>query len=106
MSLEDDERFGRPVTSFTSGNVEKIHQLVYENRQRTISEIADVVGLSYGSVQTILASELIMWHVSAKFASRLLITEQKEHRIEVRKNIASFMSRDESWVYGCDPETK
>jgi hypothetical protein len=61
--------------------------------------------------------ELNMWRVAAKFVPRLLTPEQKEHRIAVcqypGKRVAdnpSFTSRiitrDESWVYRYDPETK
>jgi hypothetical protein len=65
-SLED-ERSGRPFTSITLENVERIRELVHTDRQRTINDIADIVGVSYGSVQTILMSELNMRRVAAKF---------------------------------------
>jgi histone-lysine N-methyltransferase SETMAR len=117
MSLEDDERSGRPSTTITPENVEQIQELVHADHQRTINDTADIVGVSYGSVQTILTSELNMRCVAAKFVPRLLTPEQKEHRVTVCQDLCeraadnpSFMSRiitgDESWVYGYDPETK
>jgi histone-lysine N-methyltransferase SETMAR len=82
-----------------------------------INDIADIVGVSYGSVQTILTSELNMQRVAAKFVPRLLTPEQKEHRVAVCQDLReraadnpSLMFRiitgDESWVYGYDPETE
>ena len=116
-SLEDDEQSGRPPTSITPENVNKIRQLVREDQQRSIEDFANIVGVSYGSVQAILTSELNMRRIAAKFVPRLLTQEQKENRVEVCKELRqsasedpSLMSRiitgDESWVYGYDPETK
>jgi hypothetical protein len=67
MSLEDDERSGRPSTSITPENVERIRELEDADRRRLINDIAVIVGVSYGSVQTILTSELNMRRVAAKF---------------------------------------
>lgn len=116
-SLEDDERSGRPSTSSTLENVETIRQFVHEDRRRTIHNIAYIVNVSYGTVQSILMCDLNMCRVAAKFVLRLLTQEQKEHRVEVCQELRqramddpSFMSRiitgDETWVYGYDPETK
>jgi len=58
-----------------------------------------------------------MRRVSAKFVPRLLTAEQKDDHVSIctdlrerAQNDPNFMSSvitgDESWVYGCDPETK
>jgi hypothetical protein len=58
-----------------------------------------------------------MKRVSAKFVPRILTSEQKEQRLsislELRDRVTSdpnffqkFITGDESWVYGYDPETK
>jgi len=70
-SLEDDERSGRPSTSSTPKNVETIRWLVHEDRRRTIKEIAAIVNVSYGTVQTILTCNLNMHRVAAKFVPKL-----------------------------------
>ena len=116
-SLEDDNRSGRPSTSSTPKNVETIRRLVHEDCRRTIKDIAAIVNVSYRTVQTILTCDLKMHCVAATFIPRLLMPEQKEHRVAVCQELRqcaiddpSFMSRvitgDESWVYGYDPETK
>jgi histone-lysine N-methyltransferase SETMAR len=117
MSLEDDEQSGRPSTSIILKYVEQIRELVHEDRRRMINDIADIVGVSYGSVQTILTLELNMRHVTAKFVPRLLTPEQKEHCVTMCQGLREcamdnpfFTSRiitgDESWVYGYNPDTK
>jgi hypothetical protein len=47
VSIED-ERSGRPSTSKTTRNVGKIRELIHEDHRRTIHELADTVGISYG----------------------------------------------------------
>jgi len=97
--------------------VETIRRLVHQDRRRTIKDIAAIVNVSYGTVQTILTCDLNMHRVAAKFVPRLLTPEQKGHRVAICQELRqraldnpSFMSRaitgDESWVYEYDPETK
>jgi hypothetical protein len=54
MSIENGKRSGRPSTSKTTENVEKIRELIHKDRRRTIDELADTVGISYGVCQEIL----------------------------------------------------
>lgn len=116
-SLDDDERSGRPLTCNTPENVEKIRQIVHDDRRITIRHIADIVNMSFGEVQMIVTSILNMRRIAAKFVPRLLSHEQKEHRLQVCRDLRQralddpeFLSRiitaDESWIYGYDPETK
>jgi hypothetical protein len=42
VSVEDDERSGRPSTSKTTENVEKIRELIHEDRRQPIHELADI----------------------------------------------------------------
>jgi hypothetical protein len=54
VSVEDDEHSGLPSASKMTENVEKIRELVHEDCHRTIHELADTVGVSYGVCQEIL----------------------------------------------------
>jgi len=58
-----------------------------------------------------------MRRIAAKFVSRLLNNDQREHQVQVCTELQeavghdpNFLSRvitgDESWVYDYDPETK
>jgi hypothetical protein len=52
VSFEDDEPSGQPSIS-TIGNVEKIRELIHEDHHRTIHELTDTIGISYGVRQEI-----------------------------------------------------
>lgn len=116
-SVEDEERPGRPITSKTPEKVERIRELIREDRRQTIHEISALVGIGYGVCQEILTENLKMRRIAAKFVPRLLTTDQKQRRLDVCSELRelertdpSFLSRiitgDESWCYGYDPETK
>ena len=51
-SLEDDPRSGRPTTSTSPENIEKVHKLVIENRRISLYELEEATGISYGSYTT------------------------------------------------------
>ena len=64
-----------------------------------------------------MTPDLGMKWISAKFVSRVVIPEQKEHRLTVSQEpidragndenfLPSIIAGDETWVYGYDPETK
>jgi len=116
-SVDDDEHTGRPTSCTTPETVARIQELIYQDRRRTIRDIAEEVEVGYGTCQQVLTEELSMPRVAAKFVSRILIADQKQQRVNVcteLRQLASddetFLSRvitgDESWVYGYDPETK
>ena len=72
MSIDDQPRSGRPSTSRTDENVQKINELVREDRRRTIEELEELSGISWSSVQRILSEDLCMSRVAAKFVPRIL----------------------------------
>jgi hypothetical protein len=81
--LTDDERSGQPSTSSTPKNVEIIRQLVHEELRRTIKDIAAIINVSYGTVQTILMCDFNMRCIAAKFMPTLLTLEEKEHCVAI-----------------------
>ena len=52
--VEDEERPGRTSTSINESHAQKIKDLVLENRRLAIRDLADDIGISKGSVNTIL----------------------------------------------------
>jgi hypothetical protein len=58
VSVEDDERSGQPNTSKTTKNIEKIQELIHDDSRRTIHELADTAGISYGVCQEILTEHM------------------------------------------------
>ena len=57
-SVEDEERSGRPSTSKTHENVERVSEMIRSNRRITIREID--LNIFYGSVQNILTTDFNM----------------------------------------------
>jgi len=86
-------------------------------RRQNIHDVCSHVGLSYRSCQRILADELNMRRIAAKFVPCLLNNDQRDHRVQVCTKLQkavrhdpnflpSVIIGDESWLYDYDPETK
>jgi hypothetical protein len=58
VSVQDDERSGKPSTSKTTENVENFRELIHKDCRQTIHEIADTLGITYGVCQEILTENL------------------------------------------------
>ena len=71
-SVDDDEHTGRPISCTTGETVARIQGLILQDRCWTIHDIAEEVGIGYGTCQQILTEELGMHHVAAKFVPRIL----------------------------------
>ena len=83
MSVESEARSGRPCTSRNEEVTEKVSQIVMEDHCLTLREIVEEVGISRGSVHSILTEDLCMQKVLAKFIPKLLIEQQKELCVKV-----------------------
>ena len=79
--------------------------------------VCEIVGLSYVTIQCILADSLNMRRISASFVPRLLSDDQKALHVSVCRElkqqasngpnfISNIITGDGTWVYGYDPETK
>jgi len=97
--------------------IERVRQIIREDRRRTIDEVRMLVEISHGTCHKILTEDLKMRRVALKFVPRLLSVDQKQQRLDVcldlKENIVndpSFVSNiitgDETWVYAYDLETK
>ena len=117
LSVENDERSGRPATSTDDPHIDEINTLVRANRRLTVRELAEECGILVGFCHHILTKELKMHRVAAKFVPRLTTSDQQFHRVQVcqdlldhSENDKEFLSKiitgDESWVYDYDVETK
>lgn len=117
-SCKDDPRSGRPSTSVTEANIKKVEKLVLEDRRITIKHLAEILKISFGSIQSILTDSLGFRKVSARWVPRMLTDENKKRRLEVSKVNLQILKRDpdqfcrrvltmdETWVHHFDPETK
>ncbi|PNF41749.1 hypothetical protein B7P43_G03429 [Cryptotermes secundus] len=116
-SVDSEPRSGRPSTSRNENVIEQVRTLVMEDCHITVRELANEIGVSIGSVHSILTEDLGRRRVSAKFVPKLLTMEQKHRRLEIAQDMLdnansnpnflnTVITGDESWVYGYDPETK
>jgi hypothetical protein len=83
VEIEDDERSGRSSTSKMTEYVEKIRELLHEDRRRTIRELASTAGISYRVCQDILVENLNIRRIAAKFVPRHLTNDQKQRHVNV-----------------------
>jgi len=69
VSVEGRKHSGRLSTCRTLEMIAKVREVILEDRQQTIHDVCNGVGLSYGSCQHIVAGELNMRWIAAKFVS-------------------------------------
>ena len=85
--MEDDYRGGRPSTSRTDENVERVRQNVRSDCRLTVRMIANELGMNSERVWRIITKDLEMRKICAKMVPRLLNEEQKERRVQVCQDI-------------------
>jgi hypothetical protein len=68
-------------TSVNEANAEQVHGFIHENCRITVHKLTKTVGISVGSVETIIHDELNFSKVSA--VPKLLSNEQKERRVQI-----------------------
>ena len=117
-SLEDDPRSGRPNDVTNDENAVKVESMVMADRRLTINDIATGVGLSHGTVCTILHKRLKMNKVCCRWVPRNLSDGDQMKRLECSRELLTlydtdpqdFCSRvvtgDETWLHHWDPDSK
>ena len=95
----------------------KVRDLVYSDRRIQVEEIAQALGISHGSVSTILHDRLGMRKLTARWVPKSLSDEQMATRVSVCSALLKcFRSKDdfllrlvtvdETWVHCYEPENK
>jgi hypothetical protein len=116
-SIDEDPRSGQTSMSTDDAHINAIHDLILQNCRLTIREIAEDVGISFGSCQAILTEKLNMHRVAAKFVPCVFAEDQKANRVNISQELLDRVSVDENflktiitgdrtWVYGYDVKTK
>ena len=101
---------GRPSTSKTEENVERVRQKVRSGRRLTVRMIANELSMNSERVWIIITEELGMRKICVKMVPRLL-TDEQEWRVEVCQDILTRLKTDrnllgrtitgdESWIFG------
>ncbi|XP_033232017.1 protein GVQW3-like [Belonocnema kinseyi] len=81
MSIEDQLRSGRPATSRSDENLDKINALIRIYRPQTIDQLCEMSGISWSLIHRTLSEDLRMGRVAAIFVPRLLTGEQSNRRL-------------------------
>ena len=116
-SLEDEARSGRPLDATDEEMCKKVRDLVYSDRRIQVEEIAQALGISHGSVSTILHDLLGMRKLKARWVPRSPSDEQMATRASVCSALLKrFRSKDdfllrlvtvdETSVHCYEPENK
>ena len=116
-SLEDEARSGRPLDATEEEMCKKVRDLVYSDRRIQVEEIAQALGISHGSVSTVLHNRLGMCKLTARWVPKSLSDEQMATRASVCSALLKrFRSKDdfllrmvtvvETLVYYYEPENK
>jgi len=118
VSLDDEDREGRPNMAITDTTVATVRRLLDEDRRVTVRELEKSVGISDSSIVSILHDHLGMRKVSARWVPHHLNPNQMQARVEfstfmldkfdagASKLVDNIVTGDETWVYFYDPETK
>ncbi|UYV80686.1 hypothetical protein LAZ67_19001393, partial [Cordylochernes scorpioides] len=78
----DNERSGRPSTSTTPEKVDKVLELVREDRRITVKEVAEEAGISFVSTHSIMKDILGVRRLNAVLVPKDLTFDQKNARKE------------------------
>jgi len=115
MSINVADGSGRVSIRKTDENVARIKELAHEYSCVTIHELANKLGISFGSCQNMSTQDLDMRRTAANFMLRLL-SDEKQNRLIMYQNIQEKLERvpqflskvitgdDETLVYGYHPK--
>jgi len=115
--VEDEPHVGRPSTSKTDDNVERVRSVVKSDLRLTLRMISSELNLNRFTIHQILTQDLDMRKVCTKMVPKNLTTEQKANRRDVCLDLLDCLERepeffsrvitgDESWILEYNPETK
>ena len=95
-SLEDEARSGLPLDATDEEICKKVWDLVYSDRRFQVDETAQALGISHGSVSTILHVRLGKHKLTARWVPKSLSDEQMATRASVCSALLKrFTSKDD-----------
>ena len=80
-STYDEPRLGRQVEAATLEIIEKVHDMILNDRRVKVREIVEVIGISHVTVVTILHQEYCMTNLWGSLVPRLLTVENKRNHL-------------------------
>ena len=113
ISILEDQRMLSQIQIF-----QKNRELLKIDGRLTVREIANTIGISTGSVFTILKSKLNFKKICARWIPHILTKEQKNERLQKcqkllkiynkmgHRQLSELVIGDETWVHFFQPERK
>jgi len=74
----------------TSEIIDKIHELILQDRRISVKSIAEQLGISRERVRSIIHEDLDMWKLSAKWVPKCLNADQKRQRCQSSEQLLEF----------------
>ncbi|KAI6658692.1 hypothetical protein LOD99_10987 [Oopsacas minuta] len=96
--LHDDPRAGRPTSSKSRNNIERIQTILDEDRRITLRELEERVGISKATLHSIITEDLEMSKATERWVPKLLPKEQKRERVRVSKELLSRYKAEEDFL--------
>lgn len=93
-TTEDEPRSGRPSTSRTPEMIEKVRQMLAQDRRLTLRLIAEELGISKDTAHTIIRDDLGKRKICSRFVPHKLTDEQKTKRMETSGDFISMCDQD------------
>jgi len=114
---EDDPRSGRATECRNDNNVEKIFQLLLQNRHLSLRILADEVNIGKDTMGKIVVEDLRKRKICSRFVPHSLTPEQKARRTAACRDLIATadsdpdffkktVTGDETWYFAYDPTTK
>ncbi|CAF1413611.1 unnamed protein product, partial [Rotaria sp. Silwood1] len=108
--VNDDPRSDRPILVLTDENIERVRQVIEDDRHSTYDDITVETGLSRGTIERIIHDCLKMRKVTSRWVAHQLTEEQKQERLGICcQNLEKFrngtwrlcdiITGDETWIY-------
>jgi len=108
--VKDDPRSGRPVTTVTPANIERIRQLIDEDPHITYDEIEAETLINKFSIHEIIHGALKLKKVTSRWVPHELTLKNRQDRVKIcQENLAIYrdgpgrlcdiLTGDETWIY-------
>jgi len=116
-SNQAEPRSGRPQTASTERNMERVDEIIQDDRRVTVDTIVQTLGIGHNAVQEMIES-LGSRKVCVRWVPRLLTEDHKvqqkaitsellqRYRHEGDDFLLRIVTGDESWFHHFEPETK
>jgi len=118
QQLKDAAHTGRPATTTTKHNIERIRQILEKDARYTVRQLARMTSWPLAHVHCILKNDLQVRKINARWIPHLLNDDQKRSRVERakyllkkypkcnKKTFDNLVTGDETWVYFFETKRK